>query len=506
MSFSKLSFGASAILAFAQLSSAYSLPPLIPKIPGVTELLNKAAFPLPILQIPTPALPAPAYTPSNIRPKKIGYYWTASGDNQHADFLVSYSLDDDTFGTLLRIAEVPTSGNSPHHSGPSADGKTIWGGGLLSLLKTQDTGFFFDVSDPYEPVFKKSNRGLFSSIADEVRALPNGGFLITYMGSAVGTSPGRLVEVDANYDIVHEYPEDVPGLLNVLGEQFSPHGLSIDFEANLILTSDFVVPATVLKPFPVILHANTLRLWDYHSKTIINTITIPNGGGIQDVKFIPGNKDHVAIATAVHTGEVWAIYPFENDENGKPGKAKLLYSLGERFQDNVAIYSDITQDGRFAYFTCTTSNHIAQLDISDLHNVKRLDDPNEQQPIVGPHYVKVSPDQKNLAVTDYFVETGQIGNLNTVGDYKGLWIDINHDGSLSFNRSINFSQQFGQGGPGGYRNGAKVSSQTFPYSQRHHADHFIAPLRRHLRLDRREEPQVLLNARSQLGSFTKSLY
>jgi selenium-binding protein 1 len=47
---------------------------LIPKIPGVTELLNAASFPLPILQIPTPALPTPVYSPSNIRPKKIGYY------------------------------------------------------------------------------------------------------------------------------------------------------------------------------------------------------------------------------------------------------------------------------------------------------------------------------------------------------------------------------------------------------------------------------------------------
>ena len=46
----------------------------------------------------------------------------------------------------------------------SLDGKTIAGGGLLSLLKTQDTAFYFDVSSPYRPTFKKSNRGVLSSI------------------------------------------------------------------------------------------------------------------------------------------------------------------------------------------------------------------------------------------------------------------------------------------------------------------------------------------------------
>lgn len=51
------------------------------------------------------------------------------------------TYNQDTFGTLLWVTDVPTSGNDPHHLGPSLDGKTIWGGGLLSLLKTQVRGF-----------------------------------------------------------------------------------------------------------------------------------------------------------------------------------------------------------------------------------------------------------------------------------------------------------------------------------------------------------------------------
>jgi selenium-binding protein 1 len=96
------------------------------------------------------------------------------------------------------------------------------------------------------------------------------------MGSAVGTSPGRLVETDANFDIINEWPKDVESTLNILGEQFNPHGLSIDWERKNILTSDFVEPVSILHPSLGIKKANTLRLWDLDTKKILNTITIPN--------------------------------------------------------------------------------------------------------------------------------------------------------------------------------------------------------------------------------------
>ena len=84
------------------------------------------------------------------------------------------------------------------------------------------------------------------------------------------------METDANFDIIHQWPEDVAGTLNILGEQFNPHGLSVDWDKNIILTSDFVVPLSILKPSLEIIHANTLRLWNLQTRTIISTITIPN--------------------------------------------------------------------------------------------------------------------------------------------------------------------------------------------------------------------------------------
>lgn len=440
MSHFKISLG---LVGLAAALPQVSLPPLIPNIPGVTVPLNGVAPPLPVLQLPTPALDSPAHAVNTtLRPEKIGHFWVGAGDKQHKDFLATYSLDDDTFGTLMSLADVPTSGNEPHHSGPSHDGKYIWGGGLLSLLKTQDTGFYFDTSNPYKPTFLKSDRALLSAISDDVVAKPGGGFFYTYMGSAVGTSPGRLVETDENYNIIHQWPEDVDGTLEVLGSQFSPHGLNIDFERGIILTSDFVVPLSVLKPSLGVVGANTVRVWDLPSRKIVNTLTIPNGNGIQDVKFIPGHPEGAALASAVGPGQIWIIYPQRKDSSGKQGTVELFYDLGENFANKIAIFSDITKDGKFAYFTSTAGNHVAQLDISDVNNPKRLDDPKVVQPTVGPHFIKIAPDQKHVAIFDYFLQTGDIGIVNPPSDYKVHYADIQEDGSLKYGRSIDFPTEF----------------------------------------------------------------
>lgn len=100
--------------------------------------------------------------------------------------------------------------------------------------------------------------------------------------AALGTSPGRLIETDADFNIIHEWPEDVEGTLGVLAKQFSPHGISIDWDRNYILTSDFVIPLSILKPSTGVVRAQTLRLWDLKTRTILSTITIPNVSSLPD--------------------------------------------------------------------------------------------------------------------------------------------------------------------------------------------------------------------------------
>ena len=112
----------------------------------------------------------------------------------------------------------------------------------------------------------------------------------------------------------------------------------------------------------------------------------------------------------------------------------------------------MTADGKHAYFTYTTGNHVAQLDISDLANPRRIDNPDEVQPIVGPHFLKVTPDQKHVLIVGYFLQTGQIGIINTPADFKVWYTDIQPDGSLKFDRYVDFSEQFPE------RNGGRPHS------------------------------------------------
>lgn len=78
-----------------------SLPPLIPTIPGFTDPIGSLAPPLPVLQVPTPAKPSPPFTGSNLKPKKIGYFWTAAGDNDHAGTYACPSM----LGTQLIVMD-----------------------------------------------------------------------------------------------------------------------------------------------------------------------------------------------------------------------------------------------------------------------------------------------------------------------------------------------------------------------------------------------------------------
>src|SRR5215831_13544127 len=128
-----------------------------------------------------------------------------AGDKAHIapDFVAVIDFDRDSphYGTVLHT--VPLSGpsavgNEPHHVGLSRDGRTLALGGLLSILRGQDQVFFFDVTDPRNPRFVRSDNPPDSSITDEFASLKNGGFLATFMGGANGANPGRVVEYDAD--------------------------------------------------------------------------------------------------------------------------------------------------------------------------------------------------------------------------------------------------------------------------------------------------------------------
>ena len=55
---------------------------------------------------------------------------------------------------------------------------------------------------PKKPRFLFSTKAVESSITDDFLPLENGGFLITQMGAADGTAPGRVAEFDGSMHFV----------------------------------------------------------------------------------------------------------------------------------------------------------------------------------------------------------------------------------------------------------------------------------------------------------------
>src|SRR6516164_9615369 len=119
-------------------------------------------------------------------------------------------------------------------------GKVAACGGLLSVLKGQKEIFFWDVSNPTAPQFITSADPPLSAITDDFQALPEGGFLVTMMGGAMGHAPGRVAEFDGQLNLVREYPAIPPE------DGFNPHGIAVRPEINLMVTSDFICPSTTL--------------------------------------------------------------------------------------------------------------------------------------------------------------------------------------------------------------------------------------------------------------------
>jgi hypothetical protein len=144
------------------------------------------------------------------------YVWTGDQARVAPDFLAVIDFDEESphYGRVIRTVPVPgpgSAGNEPHHCHLSADKNILACGGLLALLRGQNSIFFFDVSKPRDPKFMFSTSGTLSNITDDFLPLERGGFLVTQMGDHAGGTPGRVAEFDGKLHMVAEWPDGSAG-------------------------------------------------------------------------------------------------------------------------------------------------------------------------------------------------------------------------------------------------------------------------------------------------------
>jgi len=348
-------------------------------------------------------------------PKTL-YVWAGDQARVAPDFLAVVDFDEDSprYGRVIRTVPVPrpgSSGNEPHHCHLSADKNILACGGLLASLRGQNSIFFFDVSTARQPRFLFSTSGTLSNITDDFLPLKEGGFLVTQMGSHTGGTPGRVAEFNADLQLVGEWPSNPPE------HDFNPHGISARPELNLMVTADFMMPASSLNVVPGDpLLRGSIRVWDLQSRSIVRTIVIPTAVGTMDVKLIPKDPQGRAFTAGMFDGLVYLVDTMAGTARPVFDCETIVPHIEVPVRGGMTQLLAMPRSGDRLIFGLFQAGQVGMLDISDPEHPVQASIINLGID-AGPHMVALTDDDKRLVVSDYFLNEDGFGKVHFEGDH-----------------------------------------------------------------------------------------
>jgi len=399
----------------------------------------------------------------HFRPQKetVLYVWASDQAHVAPDFLAVIDFDQDswTYGRIITTVPLPPPGNignEPHHCHLSADEKILGCGGLLSVLKGQNGIFFFDVTNPRHPRFLMSTKALDSSITDDFFPLPEGGFLITQMGSATGGAPGRVAEFDGRLHFVanhfgtaslfKELPSEPPL------DGFNPHGIDARPDLNLMLTADFVLPGSTLTGSDGPVLRNTVRVWDYAARKITNTIRVlaPDGTpalGMMDVKLLPNDPNGTGYTGGMFDGHIYRIDSKNGIANPAFDLATVTPHVDTPVRGGMGQIMAAPKTGDRLIFSLFQAGQVGMLDTTDRANLRQV--PGAIVSFgkdAGPHNLMLTEDDSRLVVSDYFLNEDEAGIIHFEGDHKVRVLKVKHDSLVEDERfQLDFNTAFPTG-------------------------------------------------------------
>jgi selenium-binding protein 1 len=373
------------------------------------------------------------------------YVWAGDQARVAPDFLAVIDFDEDSprYGKVIRTVPVPGpggSGNEPHHCNLSADKNILACGGLLALLKGQDSIFFFDVSNDRHPRFLFSTSGTLSNITDDFLPLKEGGFLVTQMGSHEGGTPGRVAEFDRNLQLVAEWPTNPPA------HDFNPHGISARPDINLMVTSDFMMPASSLNVVPGDpLLRGIIRVWDLQNRSITRTIEIPSALGTMDVKLIPGDPQGRAFTAGMFDGFVYLVDTMNGTARAVFDCETIVPHIEVPVRGGMTQLMAMPRSGDRLIFGLFQAGQVGMLDVSDPEHPVQAGIVNLGQD-AGPHMIALTDDDKRLVVSDYFLNEDGFGKIHFEGDHHVRVIKVSKK-RLTLDRDfdVDFNTAFATG-------------------------------------------------------------
>ena len=380
-----------------------------------------------------------------IRGENTLLVWASDQAHIAPDFVavIDFDRDSPTYGKVLRT--VPLSGasafgNEPHHVGLSRDGRTMALGGLLSVLRGQDQVFFFDVTDPRQPTFIRSDNPPSHPSPTSSPRSSNGGFLVTFMGGANGAQPGRVVEYDAGMAFVQTWPRDASRRTDSIRTASRSTKRTTSWSP---VTSSARCARSMSTAATRRTSAAASGCGISRSRAIIRTIAVGDPArpaGTMEVQLIPRDQRLRAFTAGmadnklylVDTAEGTATAVFDFDVFSSPN-APAMPQLLRMNREGTRLFVTLNGAGKVVMFNIARPNHPELMSVVDLGAGS------------GPHFLRLTSDERRLVVTDYFLveDLAPGGIVNVEGDHKihvinvhGNRLELDRAFDVDFNRDI----------------------------------------------------------------------
>ncbi len=195
---------------------------------------------------------------------------------------------------------------------------------------------------------------------------------------------------------------------------------SVGQDLNLMVTSDFICPTSTLHATPGGLDLRgSVRVWDFKRREILRTVDIPGAGGTIDVKLIPGDADGRAYTAGMLDDKLYLV-------DTRAGTATPVFDFKTIVAGGWPQLMRMTGNGKRLFITMNQAGKVAMFDTSHPASPKLLS-VLDLGANAGPHYLRLSKDERRLVVSDYFLNEDAMGKVHAEGDHKIHVVRVTRD-------------------------------------------------------------------------------
>ena len=300
------------------------------------------------------------------------------------DYLATVDVDPDspTYSSVIARTEVPTIGDELHHSGWNAcsschdDASKKRQYLLMPGVRTSNINVM-DVSDAANPKLHIVISG------DDIKAKTNlsaphtvhclgTDIIVSMLGDAEGNAPGGFLHLNADFEIVGRWENDITGMNYNYDFWYQPRH-------NMMVSSEWAAPNTFFPGFDLEdvsagKYGQSVHFWDFEARKIVKTVDLGAEGMIPlEVRGLhdPASNEGFFAATLSSN-----VFHWWKDDAGECQLEKVIDVPTidvESFPVPMpSLITDIliSMDDKYLYFANWLHGDLRQYDITDRSNPK----------------------------------------------------------------------------------------------------------------------------------------